>query len=416
VVRVMNRQVTSLALTFLVFLSACPSPLPSETPAPIDAGEHQDDAGILGCEQAGFQEMADAMPLPLNQIGYVKEAFEVLDSSSTGPEECFQLIVKNAAGGLVPSSVTRHSEGHLISFVPSEPGRYCYSFQSLGQRPVSALFWLYKNVHSACVDVRVRPNAAQACLKLSRACVHTATARGHFACDESLYAFDGGLVGTLKDGGFFIGEGNLLAAFESSRLTNINVTTRLERGTPTDSIFPAQWAIAGSRLAVSDGDSGVTFVIDAGQLVPAESFAVIEDQQVIAISQAGQIMRANQSFVCAVGQPACLHKASGIVSADSEGMQYCDGQYSTSYPIHAVFGMDGGVFETVGTYPFCAGLFSAPGNASFPRRRLLVGNPFGVSKIDATGVVYSAPGALAWYSSDTHLWASSLNETTIWCE
>jgi hypothetical protein len=269
VVRVMNRQVTSLALTFLVFLSACPSPLPSETPAPIDAGEHQDDAGILGCEQAGFQEMADAMPLPLNQIGYVKEAFEVLDSSSTGPEECFQLIVKNAAGGLVPSSVTRHSEGHLISFVPSEPGRYCYSFQSLGQRPVSALFWLYKNVHSACVDVRVRPNAAQACLKLSRACVHTATARGHFACDESLYAFDGGLVGTLKDGGFFIGEGNLLAAFESSRLTNINVTTRLERGTPTDSIFPAQWAIAGSRLAVSDGDSGVTFVIDAGQLVPS---------------------------------------------------------------------------------------------------------------------------------------------------
>jgi hypothetical protein len=370
--------------------------------------------GDMGCDLAGFLNISDTTPFPQNQITYVNEPFSVRDSASTGPAKCFELTIQGPDGGLIPGTfeaAASNSTGHVIAFTPRIAGRHCYSFKSLGG---IAHFPPYEREHSACVDVRAPPMMAAPCLTLPQRCLHTATARAHFACDEALYAFDGGLVGFLADGGFFIGEGDVLTAYERGQISTITVSNKIEKDVPLPSIFPAHWAVAESLIVASDGDSGIKFSIDSGQLGRLETFSSIENQQVISVFNTGQVVQANQSFICTVNSSVCLHKSGGIISMNASGIEYCEGQFQ-KFPQRAVIDSDGGFAATGGSYPLC-GSASLLSNSSLPRRRMLVPNAFGVSKVGLYSIAYSAPNVLAWYSSDTHIWSTSATQTTIWCE
>jgi hypothetical protein len=396
---------------FMLFILTCAaSGCPLTTS--VDGGPSEPDGGA-DCVTSGFRLIADLNPFEGGQQSYVGELFSAKDSTSTGSPQCFELSIRGPQGPVVGSVIGggAMNENLGVAFTPTAVGQYCYQLRA---HRVGDL--MPRETHGECVTVRALPTLAPPCLVIPSQCTHTASALGYFACDEKLYTLDGGTVGVLADGGFFMGEGDLLLAYEMGMVSSVSVNASgLTRSIGVPSLRPSRWAVAPPFVAIADADAGTKFALDAGVLVLADTFSSA-GFDVLSLFKSGTIAQASHQQICGTGCVSTgLNGGTGIISAGPEGLEFCWAQYAIRYPLRATELPDGGLDTVPGNYPLCGRDAQPFEHASFPRRRMLLPNRFGAELLTDSSSVFAAPNA-RWYTSETRVWAVNDAGTTMWCE
>lgn len=328
-----------------------------------------------------------------------------------GPAECLDVSVTGPGGPSTGQLVARtNGLGEwAVEFVANVAGSWNIVVSRKGRPDVKATFvW----------NARPSPAVLVApCLRLPRSCQRLFSTGGLVACDEAVYTLDGGVVGALPDGGFFLGGLRFAAVgglIHSVMAPQGGVT--LGAGIPFPA--PTAWAVEGQSVLVATATEGrIVHLHDDGGLEatmatpPAANptaFFLGEDHPVLGAS--GQRLcdvfgvcapRDNSPFL-APFTPSLFH------AADGRGVEYT---YQTIMGRRAarVEFTDGGF---VGLAPPSVGMAFT---GWLPQRGLFQENE-GFALDHTLQRVFAVQGALRFGASVDATWATTATESLIFCE
>lgn len=218
---------------------------PSDAGGAADAGST--DAG-LDCEGVAVVPCVDACGQ--FQFGNGRASNQPVTARLLikGPEACLEASVTGPAGPSTGRLRRSNSLGEWeVEFVANLPGEWTVVVSRRGQPALNATYRYSARPGPAVV---VAP-----CWRAPRPCQRLFSSGGLVACDEMLFALDGGLVGELPDGGFFLGG----TRFASASGGIFPVTVRpggvtLGSGVPFPA--PTAWAVEGRSVLVATATEG----------------------------------------------------------------------------------------------------------------------------------------------------------------
>ncbi len=241
-----RRLIPLLVVTSIscVQLAAVDAGEPLDAGVEIDAGaDAGTDAGVNDCSQVIVRVCSDrcdqsgrgrASPSPVSLRTRIEGPADCIAASAFGPN------------GAAPARLTGAPDAAWsVEFVADTPGFWRVVAAHKNRPEVAS-----ENTYEAIAA----PTLVQPCLRLQGSCRHLSASDKTVRCDERLLAFDGGLIATLADGGFFLDDARL--AVVGSTLARIE-----ERGVPGATVpiseRPSAWAMTGSTALVVSADAGL---------------------------------------------------------------------------------------------------------------------------------------------------------------
>lgn len=330
-----------------------------------------------------------------------------------GPESCLEVSVTSPAGlraGTLRKRMSADLAEWEVEFVANVPGDWTIEVSRRGRPDVKASYRYF---------ARAPPTKIVApCWQTPRSCRHLYSSDGLVACDETLFAIDGGIVGELPDGGFFLGSVRFAAA--EGRISPVTVGgSGLSLGEGVPLPRPVAWAVEGASLLVSSTtEARLLRVQDDGGLVAIAApsppgptpiaFFLGEEHPVL--TQSRKVL-CDVASNCATGAPwhtpAWFHVADGrrveftyqqIFGVEANRVEYRDGRF---------------VDSITETGPRTRGRFSFE---EWIPRRGLYGEPEGFSADPSGDHVFSVTNAERFGASFDATWASTATESFVFCE
>lgn len=232
----------------IAIASSCAQPLVVDAGASVDAGLDGDggsppDGGADDCNTVLVRVCSDRCDQ--SRRGRVSASPVSLPTRIEGPSACIEASAFGPSGA-VPARLTGAPDaGWSVEFVADAPGFWRVVASRKGRPEIAS-----ENLYEALAG----PSLVQPCFRLARSCVRLSASNGTVRCDERLLAFDGGLIATLPDGGFFVDDARL--AVVGSTLARFD-----DRGVPGAMVpiagRPTAWAMTGSTALVVADDAGL---------------------------------------------------------------------------------------------------------------------------------------------------------------
>lgn len=327
-----------------------------------------------------------------------------------GPAACLDVSV-TGPGGPSTGQLVASTNGlgdWAVEFVADVAGFWNIVVSRKGRADVKATF-----VWNARPDpaVLVAP-----CLRLPRACRTLVATVGLVACDETLYAFDGGVVGALADGGFFLGGTRFAAVGGSVRsVTMLPGGVTLGAGVPFPA--PTAWAVEGrSVLVATSTEARVIRLQDDGGLDATPATPPAANPTAFFLGEDHPVLAAAGQRLCDVSG-TCSPMASGafapfipvlLHAADGTGVEYTYQTIMGRLATRVEFSDGGFVRRAV---PSVGIAFTG----RLPTRGLFQENE-GFA-LDATlRRVFAVQGAVQFGASADATWATTATESLIFCE